>query len=149
MPRFDFDLDPSLVIDPLTVTDIVSSKSFLNGKWLEHTQHKLFKEPEVKKWFLPIDCTYWNLTLITIVEPLTVIPVHQHDEPVLRYVLSGSMELNGQHYCEGDWVLVPAKFDYGIQTRDGYKILSKYHANCAECKWKALSKMPLSKLQSM
>ncbi len=56
------------------------------------------------------------------------------------------MELNGELLEAGDWVIVPANFKYGIQTRDGYKILSAYHDNCAECKWESLSKLPLGKI---
>ena len=146
MLKFDFDLDPSLVINPLTITDVVSSKNFLGGNWLDQTKHKLFNEPEVKKWFIPIDCSHWNIEVITVVEPLTVVPEHEHDEPVLRHILKGSLELNGVLYEEGDWVVVPANFRYGIQTREGYKILSKYHTNCAECQWSSLSKMSTGKI---
>ena len=148
MLKFDFDLDPSLVIDPLTITEIVSSKSFLNGQWLAQVKHKLFNEPEVKKWFVPVDCSYWNIQLITIVEPLTIIPEHVHTEPVLRRIVDGSFEMNGVLYSEGDWVIVPANLPYSIQTREGYKIISAYHAQCQECQWAALSKMPLGKLDS-
>jgi hypothetical protein len=144
--RFEFDMDPRLVINPLVLTEIVSSRTFLGGQWLAQTKHKLFNEPEVKKWFLPVDCSYWNLQVFTSVEARTVIPEHQHDEPVLRHILSGSMELNDEHLEAGDWVIVPANFRYRIQTRDGYSILSAYHDNCAECKWNSLSKMPLGKL---
>ena len=148
MPTFEFDLDPATVINPLTQKEIVSSKSFLGGNWMDRTKHNLFKEPEVKKWFIPIDGTHWNIDIITIVEPLTVIPEHVHDEPVLRYVLDGSFELNGELYSTGDWVLVPAGVRYAIQTRTGYKILSRYSENCAECTWTALSKLPVGKLDS-
>lgn len=146
MPKFEFNLDPSQIINPLTLKEIVSNKSFLGGKWLEQTKHNLFKEPEIKKWFIPVDCSYWNIDVITIVEPLTGIPEHVHDEPVMRYVLSGSFELNGEIYQEGDWVIVPAGQRYQIQTREGYKILSRYHDQCKECTWLTLSKLPLTKL---
>ncbi|RZJ23724.1 MAG: hypothetical protein EON51_02270 [Acinetobacter sp.] len=146
MIRFDFLMDSTKVIDPLTIEDIVSSKSFLDGNWMEQTKHLLFKEKEVQKFFIPIDNTYWNIDIITFVEKGTVIPEHSHDEPVLRYVLQGSLELNGEIYKEGDWVLVPANKQYQILTREGYKILSKYHAQCAECQWSKLSKLPLGKI---
>lgn len=146
MPTFAFELDPSLVIDPPMLTEIVSSKSFLNGKWKELSRHKLFNEPEVKKWFIPVDCSYWSIDIVTIVDPLTVIPNHQHTEPVMRYVLDGSFELNGVEYSRDDWVIVPAHFSYSIQTRSGYRILSKYHDECEECQWGALSKMGTAKL---
>ena len=146
MPKFAFSLDPALVIDPPLMTEIVSSKSFMGGNWKDQCRHREFNEPEVKKWFIPIDCSYWNIQIVTIVDPLTIIPPHQHTEPVLRHVLQGSFELNGVEYSEGDWVVVPANFVYSIQTRSGYRILSAYHDQCEECTWTKLSKMPTSKL---
>lgn len=147
MIRFDFALDPSQVIDPLAITDIVSSKSFLGGQWLDKTKHLLFNEPEVQKWFLPVDFSYWKIQIISVIEPLTIIPEHEHDEPVFRFILEGSLELNGVFYERYDWIIVPANFRYAIQTREGYKIISAYHINCAECKWAKLAKMPTGKLQ--
>jgi hypothetical protein len=148
MPKFECDIDSSLIINPLTLTDIVSSKNFLGGDWWRKVKHRLFNEPEVKKWFIPVDCSYWNIDVITIVEPLTVIPEHEHDEPVMRYVLEGTLELNGVTYGVGDWVIVPTNFRYKIQTRDGYKILSKYHESCRDCTWESLSKLPTGKLEA-
>lgn len=148
MPEFNFDLDQSLVIDPAKLTEVVSSRSFLEGAWLEKTKHKLFNEPELKKYFLPIDFSYWNLTLISIIDPLTMIPRHAHTEPVFRYVLEGSFLLNGQEYDRDDWLIVPENFAYEIETREGYRVLSKYHDQCQECQWASLSKMPLGKLPS-
>ena len=147
MPNFEFDLDPAMVINPLEIKEIVSSKNFLDGKWKEFTKHKLFNEPEVQKFYVPIDGTYWNLDVITHVDQGTVIPEHSHSEPVLRYVLKGSFELNGEEYEEGDWCLVPANLKYKIITRAGYTILSRYSEDCMECNWKALSKLPLDKLK--
>ena len=146
MPKFAFDMDPSLIIDPPLLTEIVSSKSFLGGNWKESCRHNLFKEPEVKKWFIPVDCSYWNIDIITIVDALTIVPWHEHTEPVLRYILEGSLELNGVTYETGDWVIVPANFSYTIQTKSGYRILSRYHEECAECTWEKLSKMGTTKM---
>jgi hypothetical protein len=142
VPNFQFDLDPSQIVNPLTITEIVSNKS-MAANLRQLTKHKLFREPEVQKFFIPVDCSYWDLQLITEVAPGTIIPEHEHDEPVLRHILEGSMELNGVEYAKGDWIVVPANFRYSIQTRPGYKVLSGYHANCAECSWATLSKMPL------
>lgn len=144
MPNFECDLSDSRVIDPLMIGDIVSSKDFANIQG--ETKHRLFNEPEVQKWFVPVDCSYWNIDIITVVAPLTIIPEHKHDEPVMRYLLQGSLELNGVEYVEGDWVIVPANKLYGIQTKTGYKILSRYHEECAECNWATLAKMPTSQL---
>lgn len=146
MPQFECDLESNLIIDPTKLTSIVSSKNYLNGDWMSRCKHKLFNEPEVEKWFIPVDCSYWNIDIITNVDPLTIIPEHEHDEPVLRYVLSGSFVLNGVEYSEGDWVIVPANVRYSIQTRPGYKILSRYFDECKECSWAKLSKMPTGKL---
>ncbi len=148
MPTFACDIPPAEIIDPLKIDNIVSSKNYRSGEWWSEAKHKLFNEPEVKKFFVPIDCSYWNLHLITVVEAGTVIPEHSHTEPVLRYILDGSLELNGIEYKAGDWIIVPANFAYQIQTIDGYKILSQYFDKCEECSWATLSKMPLSKIVS-
>lgn len=148
MPIFECDIPNEKIIDPLTITGIVSSQSFYSDIPLKDTKHKLFNEPEVKKYFIPVDCSYWDLDVITYVEAGTIIPKHAHDEPVLRYVLEGQLELNGVLYEVGDWIIVPKGFPYQIQTKTGYKILSRYSANCAECTWKSLSKMPLEKMKS-
>ena len=146
MPSFQFNLEPTKIINPETQKEIVSNKSLFHDISLEKTKHKLFNEQEVRKYFVPIDCSYWDLDLITYVEPRTIIPEHSHSEPVLRYVLEGSLELNGETYEVGDWVLVPANIKYRIQTKSGYKILSRYHADCKACTWSTLSKMPLEKM---
>ena len=148
MPKFECDLPADEIIDPLKINEIVSSKSYRGGNWWKAAKHKLFNEPEVKKIYIPLDGSYWDLDLITIVDAGTIIPRHSHTEPVLRYVLDGSFELNGVEYEEGDWIIVPANYNYQIQTREGYKVLSRYHADCKTCSWRMLSKMPLQKIQS-
>jgi len=125
----------------------VSSQNFHEGDWFSKTKHKLFNEAELKKHFIPVDFSYWNLMVVTAVDPRTVIPEHSHTEAVFRYITRGSMELNGVHYSAGDWLIVPANFTYSIRTREGYTALAQYHENCVECTWEALSKMPLEKME--
>ncbi|TLX12263.1 cupin domain-containing protein [Rhizobium sp. MHM7A] len=144
--EFAFEMDRSLVIDPTKITEIVSSQDFLGGDWLKKTKHKLFNEPQLKKYFIPVDFRYYGLELISIIDPGTIIPRHAHTEPVYRYVLDGSFKLNGREFERDDWLIVPANYEYEIETRSGYRVLSKYHEQCEECTWSKLSKMPLGKL---
>ncbi|MBU3005745.1 cupin domain-containing protein [Paraglaciecola arctica] len=146
MPKFECDFPDDEIIDPTKIKDIVCCKSYRGGNWKGEGKHKLFNEPEIRKYFIPVNSTYWNLDIITEVDPGTIIPKHKHDEPVLRYVMDGEMELNGVTYVPGDWVIVPANVPYQIQTRLGYRILSRYSENCKECNWKTISKMPLDKM---
>ena len=146
MPEFSCDLSKDEIIDPTVIDHIVSSKDYSGEEWLEKTKHKLFKEPQLKKYFIPVDFSYWNLELVTIVDPGTGIPKHTHTEPVYRYIMDGSFELNGEEFQAGEWIIVPANFAYNIKTKTGYKIISRYHEKCEECTWKRLASLPLEKL---
>ncbi|GLI23473.1 hypothetical protein XFLAVUS301_31470 [Xanthobacter flavus] len=146
-PIFACDLEYIDIIKPDEITEIVSSKSFLDGKWLSKTKHKLFNEPELRKYFIPIDFSCYSLQLISIIEPGTIIPEHSHTETVYRYVLDGSFELNGLKFERDDWILVPKDYKYSIITETGYRVLSAYHAECQECQWHTLSKLPLGRIR--
>jgi hypothetical protein len=144
----NMELSPTDFIDPLKIQKIVSSRDFLDGNWKKATKLQHFKEEEIQKFAIPIDCTFFNFHVLTVVAPLTIIPRHAHKEPTLRYILKGSLELNGAAYSEGDWILVPRGFPYEIRTKSGYTALIPYSTNCEECSWKALSKMPLGKMDA-
>lgn len=140
---FECDLDSSDIINPDDVTEVVSSRTYLGGALRARTKHRLFNEPQLKKYFIPVDFRAYGLMLYSFIDPDTFIPEHDHDEAVFRYILDGELELNDMPFSKGDWLIVPKFYKYSIKTITGYSVLSGYHANCAECQWKSLSKLPL------
>lgn len=143
---FECDVTESEIIDPDKITDIVSSRSYLGGNSIERLKHRLFNEPELRKYFIPVDFRAYGLGLISYISPGTIIPEHDHDEAVFRLIIDGEMRLNGLPFSKGDWLIVPAHFKYTVETELGYTVFSKYHENCQDCQWGQLSKMPLGRM---
>lgn len=82
----------SMMYDPTKVTEIISSKSITNWAKL----HPLTVIPNrIDKSLIPIDFRVFRLMSVTTVAAgVTVVP-HSHNEPVFRFFLKGSVELNG------------------------------------------------------
>ena len=70
------------------------------------------------------------MSIITTVEPGTVVDTHMHQEPVLRVVAEGDLTLNGIEHKAGDWVLVPGGTPYRVTTKNGYTVIASYGAAC-------------------
>jgi quercetin dioxygenase-like cupin family protein len=118
-------------IDPERETEIVSSKSYMGGRWAEATKLK-DEVAGVSKQLIPIDMSIFTARVVTTVAPGTHLPRHSHDGCLLRYVASGSLKLNGVDYATGDWIFVPAGADYEIETAEGYTAVLDYR-NCSNC----------------
>jgi hypothetical protein len=112
-----------------TATDIIDSRQFLNGNWKEATRQTNFPD-NIKKSIIPVDISYAKFVVLTEVDSGSEVGPHVHDEPMLRLVLKGSFDLNGETYNEGDWVFVPAGIPYEMTTKDGYMTLGCYGQAC-------------------
>jgi hypothetical protein len=116
-------------IDPLSITEIVDSRTFRNGDWKPLTNLKNALRGSSKN-VIPVDLSYSQILVVTTGKPGSVTPTHSHDEPVLRYIVEGSLYLNENHYSKGEWVLVPANFPYTIRTDEGYVVVNPYDGSC-------------------
>ena len=126
----DNELPFSDFIDPYSVTEIVSSRSFRDGQWRNLTRLRGFSEG-VDKVVLPVDISRFRIMVVTHVEPGRHIKLHRHDdEPIFRYISHGSFHLNGEYFEAGDWVLVPIGHAYEIHTDEGYTTVAGYGAAC-------------------
>lgn len=65
-----------------------------------------------QKWQLPfiLDRTNW---FVTVAAPGAVTPKHSHDQGAgVRFILGGSVTINGVDYHGGDWLYLPAGTPY-------------------------------------
>ncbi|QEN87714.1 cupin domain-containing protein [Labrys sp. KNU-23] len=111
--------------------EVTDSTQFMGGKWKELCRQTNFS-PNIAKYIIPVDIGYANFLVLTEVPAGAVTKAHAHDEPMFRYVLSGSLELNNRSYEAGDWVYVPKNVPYEITTKTGYSTLSGYGQACVE-----------------
>lgn len=120
-------IDWSRMYDPATVTEIISSKSISNWAKL----HPLTVIPNrIDKSLIPIDFKAFRLMSVTTVSAGVKVVPHSHNEPVFRFFLEGSVELNGVRYEAGDWMLIPKDVEYELFTEGGYTALVDYKAAC-------------------
>lgn len=70
--------------------------------------------------------------MLTTTEPGTHVATHAHDEPMFRYVIEGSLTINGTEYRPGDWVFIPEGVPYDIRTTEGYTTLGCYGQACGD-----------------
>ncbi|HCF4146256.1 cupin domain-containing protein [Pseudomonas aeruginosa] len=117
----------SNMYDPSKVTELISSKTIYN--WAK--VHPLTVIPNrIDKSLIPIDFKKFRLMSVTTVSAgVTVVP-HSHDEPVFRFILNGSLVLNGVLYEAGDWMLIPKDMEYELNTEEGYTALVDYGVKC-------------------
>jgi mannose-6-phosphate isomerase-like protein (cupin superfamily) len=71
--------------------------------------------PGVESWQLPILFfgLHWYWTRF---DPLTVVPMHSHDQDSLRFVISGELKFGRKTLKPGDWMFVPAGQAYSVRT---------------------------------
>jgi quercetin dioxygenase-like cupin family protein len=57
---------------------------------------------------------------------------HSHEEDIFRFVVKGSLVLNGSiQIKEGMWFVIKANTPYEIDTESGYKTIMDYSRLCA------------------
>lgn len=126
------ELQFSSFIDPYKISQITTSRSFMNGEWRAKTTLQDFKNG-IDKFVLPVDVTQFRICVVTTVASGRLIKRHRHvDEPMFRYLISGSFVLNGESYQSGEWVIVPQGMEYEIYSYEGYTTLAGYGMSC-EC----------------
>jgi len=116
-------------VNPAKPNDVVSNKNFVLGDWNEIAKLET-TFPGVTKKVIPIDFRDFPMLVYTTVEPGIEVPRHTHAEGIARFIISGSLKLNGVSYAAGDWILVPEGKSYEIQTEDGYSALVAYLQAC-------------------
>lgn len=125
MPYDDF-------VDPYKITEIVDSRTFMGGAWRSLTTLQDFTNG-IDKFVLPIKLEQYRIFVVTRVVAGRIIKSHSHDdEPMFRYLVAGSFDLNGIKYNTGEWVIVPIGLNYEIYTEDGYTSIAPYGMSC-EC----------------
>ena len=72
---------------------------------------------------LPIDISEFKQIRHIKVEPNSSIHEHAHEGPVCRFITKGSAVVNGVTYKEGDWMVIPSKTKYKIESSTGYEAL--------------------------
>jgi redox-sensitive bicupin YhaK (pirin superfamily) len=113
-------------VDPLSITEILSSREFMDGEWRKEAQIQ-HRFDGVSRFVLPFKGHDPAITVLVDVEPNTKVPLHVHKgDAVCRYILSGSLFLNGTKYESGEWVIVPKDKPYEIATDEGYRAVLIY-----------------------
>jgi quercetin dioxygenase-like cupin family protein len=116
-------------IDPENTKDIVSSQTYRDGDWQRLTKLAGFPAG-VGKSVIPVDAKSFRILVLTQGEPNTQVASHSHDEAILRYIVQGSLTINGTTYREGEWVLVPAGLNYTVESDEGYFTIAGYGEAC-------------------
>jgi redox-sensitive bicupin YhaK (pirin superfamily) len=71
------------------------------------------------KWQLPVHLEAPSQLFITNAEPNTKAPLHTHrDGDGIRFIVSGSINYNGQELTAGDWMFIPAGHKYSFEVGD-------------------------------
>ncbi|MDQ0784646.1 cupin domain-containing protein [Streptomyces sp. B3I8] len=84
-----------------------------------------------RKWQLPVHLNGPSLDFITVGEPGARVGDHSHDGDGIRYVMSGSITVNGNELTSGDWMFIPAGVDYSFEVGPyGALMSSKYLCCC-------------------
>ena len=61
----------------------------------------------VQKYALPLNFNGFSFQVLTKVDPGTVVRRHSHDTgAIMRFIISGTLHLNGVMYGPGDWIFV-------------------------------------------
>lgn len=95
---------------------------------------KVDNVPEgITKWQLPVHMESATQMFVSIAEPNTKVPLHAHrDGDSLRFIVSGSINFNGQELTAGDWMYVPAGHKYSFEAgRIRVIIICCYACCCA------------------
>jgi hypothetical protein len=73
-----------------------------------------------------------SMSYIVTVPPNTYVSTHSHEEDIFRFVVKGSLLLNGSiQINEGTWFVVRANTPYKIDTETGYKTIVTYSSLCS------------------
>ena len=110
-------------IDPTKITKIVNKENFQPMLNSEIETSETLAAQGLAIDILPIDISDLKQIRHIKVEPKSSIPEHAHVGPVLRIITRGSAVVNGVTYEEGDWMIIPPKTKYHIESSTGYEAL--------------------------
>ena len=129
--KLDTKLSFSAFVSPKNTSTIISNKNFPHGDWSEcfEISHRF---EGVYKRALLIDFRDFCMLVLTKVAPKTNVPQHSHKEGIFRYIIEGSLTINGEHYRAGDWLVVPEGMPYEISTIEGYTAIAGYLMACGD-----------------
>lgn len=69
------------------------------------------------KWQLPVYLDKPSQLFISSAAPLSTVETHSHrDGDGIRFIVSGSIDYNGQELSAGDWMFIPAGQEYSFQV---------------------------------
>jgi hypothetical protein len=69
-----------------------------------------------RRRILPFSLDEGGFMYISESPPNTEVPEHMHDGPLVRVVMSGSINHSGKELTSGDWMYVPQGQRYGFST---------------------------------
>lgn len=124
-PRVDIEM-----VDPFAISEIIDKDNFQEKTGIT----KDICDPKVaysgvKEIPLPVDFSGLPDARIMEVAPGTSVPEHSHDGPVFRLITEGEAIVNGKSYNKGDWMVIPSRGRYAVESPTGYTALW----NCAKC----------------
>jgi hypothetical protein len=68
------------------------------------------------KWQLPFIMTDKAATFVTVAPAGAKVPSHDHEGESIRFIISGSISVNGQELASGDWVFIPKNTAYSYEV---------------------------------
>lgn len=73
----------------------------------------------------------YNMFYVVKVPANTCVARHSHDEDVFRFVVKGSLVINGDiKVREGTWFVIRANTPYEIKSKTGYIVIAAYGKQC-------------------
>ena len=70
----------------------------------------------VQTWQIPVVFGHYLLAFISVLDPGTIVPEHEHTVGVFRVVIEGELIFGRKTLKPGDWMYVPAGTRYSIQA---------------------------------
>ena len=111
------------VVDPSIITEIANKSNFNNNLNSEIEVSDTLFAQGLSIDILPVNVSDLQQVRHIKVQPNTSIPEHSHEGPIFRFITKGTAVVNGVTYSEGDWMLIPPKTKYKIESVDGYEAL--------------------------
>jgi len=107
-------------VNVMNVAKIVNNRNYAEALDTEIEISEPLSAEGLSISVLPVDISAFRQIRYVKVEPGTSIPEHAHEEAVFRFITQGSAVVNGETYSEGDWMIIPAKTKYKVNTETGY-----------------------------
>ena len=115
-PRVDMDF-----VDPFNISEIVDKDNFQKHLSISRDicdPTKAFRK--ITEETIPVDFSKLLDARIMHGAPDTNVPKHAHEGPVFRIIMSGEVFVNDKLYKPTDWMIIPTRYAYDLQSRGGY-----------------------------